>query len=882
MVHLKRSKRVLRELKGEPMKFAKSLIFGLLLGLFVISPPGLGAQQPMGGFPGGFSEGGGGGRSSAPASPFDLQTQSLFLQGQAHGLFPGYFALPQSPGSQFGPQIGAPGPSASPCAGGVGDPRRQVSTESETPRQEPLSRIEGAVFLSMLLDFSRPGEFFNEFFSQQQAPQPEVISTPRTSTPPRPGQTQSPQREPAPSPDPAVTLSTILAGVSVPAQYQGQLNALRAAFSQAGARSGSTSSSRTLGSKQAEGQSPSAQQQAPAPALVLPFEPLRQFGYNLFDCPFSTFTPVDEAPVGPDYVLGPGDNLLINLWGGIVDNSITQIVNRNGEILLPKVGPVRVWGLTFSQAERVVRAQLSRYFRGFQTGLTLGRLRTIKVYMVGDTTRPGSYTLSSLSTLTNALTIGTGPAKLGSLREIKLLRNGHTVGTIDLYDFLLKGNRAQDFRLESGDTIFVPAVGPVAAVAGEVKRPAIYELKGSTKITDLIEMAGGLTSMAYVKRVQILRAVPGKERSVVDVDLTNGGSGVGIQDGDVVRVLAINPRVYNMVTLEGAINYPGTREFKPGMRVSQLLAKADVLPEAYLDRVEVERKLPENKTELLELNLRKLWSGDEAQDLPLSPQDRITVRTDVRPSASVTLSGEVKRPGIYRVIPGERLTSVLRRAGGLTEKAYLHAALFTRQSAKRIEKEQLDKFVQAQEAKLLAEAGTLVVAGVDREEVGAQSQTVNNRRELLNVLASRVALGRVVIKLDDIEKLEGSPSDLLMEDGDSLHIPTPPSSVAIVGAVRNPTSVVYQEGADVEYYLNRAGGLTPEADRKGVYIQKADGSALTGFSKIRKVEAGDALIIPPKAETQYRPIPIARDLITVFSQTLLSIASLAALVALVP
>jgi protein involved in polysaccharide export with SLBB domain len=298
--------------------------------------------------------------------------------------------------------------------------------------------------------------------------------------------------------------------------------------------------------------------------------------------------------------------------------------------------------------------------------------------------------------------------------------------------------------------------------------------------------------------------------------------------------------------------------------------------------VEVERKLPDNKTELLELNLRKLWSGDETQDLPLGPQDRITVRTDARPSASVVLSGEVKRPGIYRSTPGERLSSILKRAGGFTDKAYLRGALFTRLSAKRIEKEQLDKFVQAQEAKLLSEAGTLVIAGVDREEVGAQAHTVNSRRELLNVLASRVALGRVVIKLDDIEKLEGSPSDLLLEDGDSLHIPTPPSSVAIVGAVRNPTSVVYQEGADVEYYLNRAGGLTSEADRKNLYIQKADGSAITGFSKIRKVDAGDALIIPPKAETQYRPIPIARDMITLFSQTLLSIASLAALVALVP
>jgi protein involved in polysaccharide export with SLBB domain len=456
------------------------------------------------------------------------------------------------------------------------------------------------------------------------------------------------------------------------------------------------------------------------------------------------------------------------------------------------------------------------------------------------------------------------------------------VGTLDLYDFLLKGNRAYDFRLESGDTIFVPPIGPTASIAGEVKRPAIYELKGPTTITDLIEMAGGLTPTAYLKKVQILRAVSGRERAVVDVDLANGSSKVEIRDGDIVKVPAIDTRVYNFVAVEGAVKHPGTRQYRAGMRVSQLLTSADVLPEAYLERVEVERKLPGNKTDMLELNLRKLWSGDETQDLPLTPQDRITIRTDARPSASVTLTGELKRPGIYRITPGERLSSVLKRAGGVTENAYLRGALFTRQSAKKIEKDQLDKFVQAQEAKLLAEAGTMVVSGVDREEVGIQAQTVSTRRELLAVLSNRVALGRIVVKLDDIEKLEGSSSDLALEDGDTLHIPTPPSAVAIVGAVRNPTSVLYQEGESLEFYLNRAGGLTPEADRKGVYIQRADGSAVIGFSKLRKVETGDAIIVPPKAETQYRPVSIARDLITVFSQTLLSIASLAALLTLVP
>src|SRR5437867_6169358 len=260
-------------------------------------------------------------------------------------------------------------------------------------------------------------------------------------------------------------------------------------------------------------QQPAQQQTQPQgaasdPAFLGPFgTPLRQYGYAMFAANVSTFAPVDDIPVGPDYVLGPGDDLTINVWGA-VDSTLIRTVDRNGRIVLPKVGDLRVWGMTFTEADRLIREQLARYFRGFQTSVTMGRLRTVRVHVVGEVCQPGVYTLSSLSTVTNALYGAGGPTKLGSLREVRLLRSNVQVARIDLYDFLQRGDRARDYRLESGDTIFVPTVGDVVAVSGEVKRPAIYEVTSGTRLADVITVAGGGTPTGHPRRVQIVRALP--------------------------------------------------------------------------------------------------------------------------------------------------------------------------------------------------------------------------------------------------------------------------------------------------------------------------------------------------------------------------------------
>ena len=608
---------------------------------------------------------------------------------------------------------------------------------------------------------------------------------------------------------------------------------------------------------------------------------LRQYGYSLFASPVSTFAPVEDVPVGPDYILGPGDDVTINVWGAM-ESGVMRTVDRNGQIILPSVGPVRVWGLSFSQAERLIREQLGRYYRGFQSSVTMGRLRTIRIYVVGEVCQPGSFTLSSLSTVTNALFSAGGPLKLGSLREIQIKRNHHTVGTLDLYDFLLRGDKTRDFRLESGDTIFVPPVGPIAAIAGEVKRPAIYELKGQTRVSDLIEMAGGLMPQSYLKRVQVVRTKLNAEREVIDLDLTglgsNGGSpqNVELRNGDLVRIYPTDPRIYNTVRLSGAIKHPGEYELKPGMRLSQILRQDAVLPEAYLDRIEVARVKDDLTTDVVQVSLKQAWSGDQSQDVVLRPRDLVTVRSEFRLPGTITLQGEVKRPGVYTIQWGERLSSVLKRAGGFTDKAFPKGAVFTRLTVQEVEKKRLDDFVKDHEQRLLSEASqlTATATGLSAEQASVQQAVLVQRQEQLRVLASKVTLGRVVIGLDDLDKYEGSANDLIVEDGDSLKVPQKPSTVLVMGSVRNPTGILYKEDQEIQYYLNRAGGLTPEADQKGIYLLKTDGSAITGFLRLRDVEPGDVVIVPPSTEAKTQWLPFLKEAAMIAGQVALGLAGI--------
>jgi polysaccharide export outer membrane protein len=607
-----------------------------------------------------------------------------------------------------------------------------------------------------------------------------------------------------------------------------------------------------------------------------PSRSLEQFGYNLFEQPSSTFAPVTDVPVGPDYVLGPGDTLIINVWG-LIEQSMEETLDREGKIFLPKVGPVSLWGLTIQEAKALIQQQLSRYFSKFQLSISMGSLRTIKVFVLGEAVQPGAYEMSALSTVSNALFAAGGPTKIGTLRRIRHLRNNQLIGEVDFYDLLLRGDKSHDVRVESGDVIFIPTIGPTVGITGNVKRPAIYEMIFSEGLGDLIRMAGGIMPTAYLERVQIERVKNHQEKVLIDLDLsqTSGPTfpETPLQDGDLVKVFAIHGRIKDVVSLVGSVRHPGDYEYKDGMRVIALLPDPELLPESYLDRAEVIRLRTDFTNEVIPFSIRKLKAGEADQDIPLKAGDRVVVSTEKRKAGSVTLSGEVLRAGTYTLTPGERLSSVIRRAGGYTSNAYLPGALFIRKTVREREETELNTFMKLQEERLLAESSAIAAGGGGAGAVSEQ-QALAERRDLLKVIASKVSLGRVVVHLDQPDKLEGTTSDTILEDGDSLHIPSPPSSVVVLGSVRNSTGILYREGADVSYYINQAGGPTEQANPKAIYVIKADGSALPDISMRTPLDRGDAVIVPISTEAKYRALPLWRDVATILGQFAITIAAI--------
>ena len=299
------------------------------------------------------------------------------------------------------------------------------------------------------------------------------------------------------------------------------------------------------------------------------------FGANLFNTPPSTFAPVDNIPVTPDYVIGPGDELRIQIWGQ-VNQQGSFVVDRTGSIALPQVGTVHVAGVQFSQLSDFLKSQLGRIYRNFDLNVNLGQLRSIQVLVVGQARQPGSFSIGSLSTLLNALFASGGPLPQGSLRDIQVKRGSETITHFDLYDLLLHGDKTKDVRLESGDVIFIPDVGPQVAVMGSVTTPSIYELRGEKSFNQVIALAGGLTNAASDSRLRVDRIYKHSERSVSDVDLASGDF-TPVQDGDIINISSIIDRFKDAVTLRGNVANPGRYMWHQGMRISDLIPNRDAL-----------------------------------------------------------------------------------------------------------------------------------------------------------------------------------------------------------------------------------------------------------------------------------------------------------------
>jgi protein involved in polysaccharide export with SLBB domain len=625
---------------------------------------------------------------------------------------------------------------------------------------------------------------------------------------------------------------------------------------------------------------------------------LRQFGYKLFRQAPSTFAPVGKVPVGPGYVIGPGDQVNISVWGK-VEGRWNVVVDRDGNISLPKAGVIGVTGLTFSELKTLMQKEFSKYYTGFEMNVSMGSLRAIKVYVVGNAQHPGAYTTSSLATMINVLIQAGGPSKMGTMRDIQLKRNGKTIAHFDLYEFLLEGDKTQDARLMPEDVIFIPPIGPLVGIAGNVRVPAIYELLGDTRLLDLIHMAGGFTSTAFKGRVQRQRIENHHFRTLFEDNLRNlehdPDRNFVLMDGDLIKIFSVID-TKNTVTLAGAVVSPGDYAVEPGItRLKNVLSKAGgalyyASTEAELTRVTVTPEGPH--TEFLHIDIAKALNEDPAHNIPLEINDYLFVRTvpDWRLYEIVSISGEVKFPGRYTIKKGETMTSLIERAGGYTDEAYLRGAVFVRERVRKLQQENLQKMVSRLERELLVEGSVDVSTSLSAEEVQAKTVELEQQRKFIEVLKQLKANGRMSIRLAHLRLLKGSEFDIKMESGDRLYIPMKNNVVNVLGSVMSRTSFVYSERLTYEDYITMAGGFSTHADKKKVYVLKVDGTAmrlsgnsvkwnssqsrweLTAFGEdIREIEPGDSIIVPEKLDriAWMREI---KDLTTILFQVALATA----------
>jgi protein involved in polysaccharide export with SLBB domain len=682
----------------------------------------------------------------------------------------------------------------------------------------------------------------------------------------------------------------------------------------------------------------------PTPDAITEFQRLVQestgqqlpiFGENLFNGVPSTFAPVDNVPVSPDYLIGPGDELRIQLFGQVnQEGSFT--VDRTGDIIYPDVGTLHVSGLKFSQLQGYLKNELGRVYRNFTVSVNLGQLRSIQVFVVGQARRPGSYTVSSLSTLLNAVFASGGVLPQGSLRNIELRRGGATIVHFDLYDLLLHGDKTKDVTLAPGDVIFIPPVGEQVALSGSVDNPGIYEVLPGTTAEQAIKLAGGETAVALGTQVRIERVFEHAMRSLADIDLSRLDP--ELHNGDIVEVGEILGRYRNAVTLRGNVSSPGRYVWKPGMRVRDLVPTKDQLitREYYRTRnalgtaplgfappgsqslqvrgtdttatsdaavqsgttntssnggssvgsaltssngvfppqtdvvlsapdidwtYAVIERLNEDSltTSLIPFNPGKLFlENDTSQNLALLPGDIVTFfsTADLKVPTTqqtrfVRLEGEFVASGIYSVEPGETLRHLLMRAGGFTADAYLYGSEFTRQSTKRVQQQRLNEFADSVQSQIATQSATSNAKAVSALDAQAIQASTDQGNQIVARLRQIQPIGRIVLELKpDSRGIEAVP-DLPLEDGDRFVVPRVPSTVAVEGQVYSANAFVFVRGRKEKDYLRQAGGPDRNADKKRVFILRADGSVFShqyGDVDHATMFPGDTIVVPPNLD----------------------------------
>jgi protein involved in polysaccharide export with SLBB domain len=772
---------------------------------------------------------------------------------------------------------------------------------------------------------------------QEQTVQPEQ----------QPGAGQQPSGQPGPQPSPTPLGRTT--GQPPPSGLQGNYP---------GEMRGAPTRTRPARQNGPEKPKASQQEQYPLrnlPALrdlytqALPDETkLERFGAALFRN--STAAP-DKAPlsipVGPDYVLGPGDELVIDYWGASSQH-LQRAVDREGRIALPEAGAVVVAGRTLGETQQTVQRMLSRQLRGITVDVSLGKLRAVRAYVVGDVKNPGAYDISSLSTALSALIAAGGPTETGSYRTVKHYRGKALVEEVDLYDLMLHGVSGGEVHIESGDSILVPPAGAQVTVAGKVRRPAIYELRREQTLDQVLDLAGGVPVTGELTRIKVERVVAHERKEMLSVNVggaTNAAasqdafSRFRVQDGDVITVAPILPYSNRTVYLQGHVFRPGKYPYKDGLKVTDLIGSFDDLLPEPADRAEIVRLhppdfapevIPFNLRQVLaktapapslepfdtvrvfgryetdapkvsiygdvlrpgeypltekmtaadllrlaggfkrsayrqtadltsyavidgdhvdlehrEVNIERALAGEADIDVLLKPGDVLTIRqiggwADI--GGAITVTGEVMHPGRYGLERGERLSSILKRAGGFSSEAYPYAAILDRASVREAAAKSREDMVSR-----IQEQG---MTG-PRETLASQRE----RQQLVNRLKQIQPSGRMLIHISsDIRKWENTIADVEVRSGDSIYIPKKPNFVMVAGQVYNPTAITFSPGKHASWYLKQAGGPTSLANKKDIFVIRANGTVVgrgsgewwSGNALSVALQPGDTVFVPEK------------------------------------
>ena len=393
------------------------------------------------------------------------------------------------------------------------------------------------------------------------------------------------------------------------------------------------------------------------------------FGRNLFNNELLTFEPAINIPAPADYVLGAGDQVIIDIWGAS-QLVIDEVISPKGYLTIAGVGPIKLSGMTVTQATKRAKDVLSKYYSGSSITLSLANTRSVKVEIVGEVVTPGSYTLSAFSTLFNALYMAGGISDLGSLRDIKVYRNGKVVSSIDVYDYIMNGNNKGNIRLQDNDLIIVSPYEAIVNIQGKVKRPMMYEMKSQESLANLLKYTGGLTGDAYDRNIRVIRK-SGREYSVHTV-VKDSFSTFNLADGDSIYVDSIIPRFSNMVEIKGAVFHPGMYEVNENIRtVLDLIDAADGLYEdAFLARAVMHRRKANRRLEVLSIDLEGIIDG-RVPDIELRKEDVLYIPSvnDMRGQETMKISGEVNYPGVYEFAENTTLEDFVLQAGGLTNVA---------------------------------------------------------------------------------------------------------------------------------------------------------------------------------------------------------------------